>query len=201
MTDYVKKIRTEKGDLQIDYEALGNLPKSDATLTKSGSFADAKAVGDKITQLNNESLKTTLELTEMQTNIGVIELNVSRVRTSVTDLETKVSEAGYVTETQLTEKGYVTETQLGEKGYVTGSDLLQQEYVTKTDLTENLVASDTTPGVIKPGDGLSVSSDGTLSVDPHEHFFEELSNVYVVDAAPDTSTLVDGDWYLVKVEE
>lgn len=50
MANYIKKIRTDIGDLQIDYEALVNLPKSDTTLSKSGKFADAKVVGDKINE-------------------------------------------------------------------------------------------------------------------------------------------------------
>lgn len=50
MANYIKKIRTDIGDLQIDYEALANLPKSDTTLSKSGKFADAKVVGDKINE-------------------------------------------------------------------------------------------------------------------------------------------------------
>ena len=52
MADYIKRIRTENGDLQIDYTALGNLPVADTTLSKSGSFADAKSVGDKIKSIN-----------------------------------------------------------------------------------------------------------------------------------------------------
>ena len=48
MSQYVTKIRTESGDLQIDYNALANLPKSDDSLTQSGRFADAKATGDTI---------------------------------------------------------------------------------------------------------------------------------------------------------
>ena len=48
MADYVKRIRTEAGDLQIDYESLANLPVSDTTLTQSGKFADAQATGERI---------------------------------------------------------------------------------------------------------------------------------------------------------
>lgn len=54
MADYITRIRTESGDLPVDYNALANLPQSDATLTKSGRFADAKAVGDKINYINSE---------------------------------------------------------------------------------------------------------------------------------------------------
>ena len=52
MAQYVTKIRTEDGDLPVDYNSLANLPQSDATLTKSGSFADAKAAGDKINKVS-----------------------------------------------------------------------------------------------------------------------------------------------------
>lgn len=48
MSEYITQISTEKGPKQIDFNALGNLPKFDATLTESGAFADAKSVGDKI---------------------------------------------------------------------------------------------------------------------------------------------------------
>ena len=49
----IKAIRTQAGDLRIDYTALANAPTTDATLSQSGSFADAKAVGDKINNINN----------------------------------------------------------------------------------------------------------------------------------------------------
>lgn len=55
MAEYVTKIRTESGDKQIDYNALANLPQTDATLTKSGAFADAKAVGDAINAVIGET--------------------------------------------------------------------------------------------------------------------------------------------------
>lgn len=63
MADYITKIRTEKGDLQLDYDALANKPKSDSNLTKPGAFADAQAVGNKISELNTQikSIKNQLE--------------------------------------------------------------------------------------------------------------------------------------------
>lgn len=48
MSTYIKRIRTASGDLQIDYNALANLPTTDTALTTSGKAADAKAVGDKL---------------------------------------------------------------------------------------------------------------------------------------------------------
>lgn len=54
MAEYITKIRTEGGDLPIDYNSLANLPSPDTTLTKSGGFADAKAVGDQIKNINSK---------------------------------------------------------------------------------------------------------------------------------------------------
>ena len=58
MANYIKKIRTDVGDLQIDYEALANLPKADETLSQSGKFADAKVVGDKIKDVTDRKAET-----------------------------------------------------------------------------------------------------------------------------------------------
>lgn len=52
MSNFIKKIRTQSGDVQIDYEALANRPTSDKTLTQEGSFADAKEVGDRLSSLS-----------------------------------------------------------------------------------------------------------------------------------------------------
>lgn len=59
----VTAIRTEKGDQRIDYNALANLPKPDTTLSQSGSFADAKAVGTKIEQ-TIQNFNTKIEETQ-----------------------------------------------------------------------------------------------------------------------------------------
>lgn len=70
MAQYITRMRTASGDLQIDYNELANLPNiqgvvqntlnnsnilqgTDSTLTKSGKAADAKAVGDALAGLNN----------------------------------------------------------------------------------------------------------------------------------------------------
>lgn len=50
----IKKIRTQSGDAQIDYESLANLPVSDKTLTQEGKAADAKEVGDRLGQLSDD---------------------------------------------------------------------------------------------------------------------------------------------------
>ena len=207
MADYIKKIRTENGDLQIDYEALANLPHADATLTKSGSFADAKETGSRIS-----SLRTELEAGMQYVN-NTVTTNLDKLQEDLAKLKDWVIGEEYVTETELAEKKYVTEDELNEnldeldaRGYVTETqletklnDLESRGYITESQLKENLLATSDTPGVVKPGDGLTVSDDGTLSVDSHSHILEDLTNVHVVDAMPET--VVNGQWYLIKVEE
>lgn len=57
MASFITAIRTTEGNLPFDYNSLANLPKTDSKLTTPGAFADAQAVGNKIsgiqTQINN----------------------------------------------------------------------------------------------------------------------------------------------------
>ena len=51
MADYVKRIRTDDGDKQIDYEALANLPTIKTTIDETATdkeLASAKAVYEAI---------------------------------------------------------------------------------------------------------------------------------------------------------
>lgn len=50
----IKAIRTNEGDLPVDYRSLANKPSSDTTLTESGGFADSKTVGDQIKNINSK---------------------------------------------------------------------------------------------------------------------------------------------------
>lgn len=68
MPELIKRIRTDMGDAQIDYESLANLPLPDATLTKSGAFADAAAVGVRINSIKDTDLKNIKEsISELKT--------------------------------------------------------------------------------------------------------------------------------------
>lgn len=194
---YVTKVRTKNGDKQIDYTALANLPEPDATLTKAGSFADSKAVGD---ALNKKANSTDLATLEGDLSADIINVQNSISSFQLTYVTSKgLEEKGYITEDQLKEQKYVTESALEDQGYITEAQLNDKGYVTQTQLTTNLVATVDTPGVVKPGDGLEVS-DGTLSVKKHP--LEDLSNIHVcADGMPDLSTIIDNHWYLVKVEE
>jgi hypothetical protein len=62
----IKLIRTEIGDLRVDYNALANLPTSDTTLKVSGGFADAKTVGTEITSLKNKITELQNKIAELQ---------------------------------------------------------------------------------------------------------------------------------------
>lgn len=56
MSNLIKRIKTDQGPLQIDYNALANLPTIpviDETFAVSGQAADAKAVGDALDNMNN----------------------------------------------------------------------------------------------------------------------------------------------------
>lgn len=74
MSDYIKGIKVGAETKQYDYNALGNTPnlvEVDNTLSVSGKAADAKVVGNKITELNetiNEINQTNTDLTNSSAN-------------------------------------------------------------------------------------------------------------------------------------
>ena len=68
MADYIKRIRTQSGDKQIDYASLANLPVSDPTLLVSGAFADAAAVGEALKK--KVAMPTTADGTVVNGNAG-----------------------------------------------------------------------------------------------------------------------------------
>ena len=69
MAKYVTKVRTESGDLQIDYNALANLPETDKTLTKADEFADAKVTGDRLNQLDEDLNQLNEDLKELDETV------------------------------------------------------------------------------------------------------------------------------------
>ena len=74
MADYVTKIRTRDGDKKIDYNALANLPdipSVDESLLNQGDAADAKATGDAITELKNETSELKEDISNLQ-DLGLI---------------------------------------------------------------------------------------------------------------------------------
>ena len=59
MAEFITKISTADGPLQIDYKSLANLPQADKNLKTEGAFADAKVVGDKISAINSIKINGT----------------------------------------------------------------------------------------------------------------------------------------------
>ncbi|MBQ2883692.1 MAG: hypothetical protein IJE43_07985 [Alphaproteobacteria bacterium] len=97
MAQYVTKIRTESGDLPVDYASLANLPQSDATLTQSGAFADAKATGDAINQVKDSAK----QLDENKADKTSIPTKVSELENDAQYLASVPDE--YVTDSELTD--------------------------------------------------------------------------------------------------
>lgn len=54
MAGGILKIRTDKGDVPIEYSGIAGIPVSDKTLSVDGDFADAKTVGDKFKAVNTD---------------------------------------------------------------------------------------------------------------------------------------------------
>ena len=69
----IKRIRTQQGDLQIDYEAIAGHPDFDSTLDgskdNSGKIADAYAVGRRLKDLNDQI--STLSSNTVRTNTKI----------------------------------------------------------------------------------------------------------------------------------
>lgn len=135
MADYIKKIRTEKGDLQIDYESLANLPQFDADWKAANNLADATVVNNKIKGVEDKVNAANTEINKLSDGLDQLEATVGALGGDLGDL--------------------------GSQGFITGSavDSKLANYVKNTDY-----ASTSSYGVVKVGSGLSASS-GVVSVD------------------------------------
>lgn len=97
--ELVKRIRTISGDAQIDYLALANLPTSDSTLTKSGSFADAAVVGSKFTTIEKE-------IEDMPSILDETNKEIEKLKTAVSDLQyVPVSITSFTNDKNIVEMG------------------------------------------------------------------------------------------------
>lgn len=99
MDQYVTRIRTESGDLQIDYNSLANLPhilKLDKTLSVSGEAADSQIVGSALSQkastnyvdeqvgiIGDQFNNIDNQLDEIDDQIGVINKQISDINTQI----------------------------------------------------------------------------------------------------------------------
>lgn len=115
MAQYITKIRTESGDLQIDYNALANLPTTDTTLTTANKAADAQATGEQITLLDDAISRLDEEKASSLSDLGITvtadEINyidgvTSNIQTQFNELNTEIGEIDSTTsniQTQLNE--------------------------------------------------------------------------------------------------
>ena len=100
MPQHITRIRTESGDLQIDYNALANLPQLlelDDTLSKAGDAADAKAVGD---LLDTKEDKTSIDKKfndinkEIDDALASVNDKLSDINEDITDINNRIKLQG-----------------------------------------------------------------------------------------------------------
>ncbi|MBQ8570252.1 MAG: hypothetical protein IJ444_01940 [Kiritimatiellae bacterium] len=176
------------------------MPQSDTSLSKSGSFADAAAVGTKVRGLE-------ADIQEVSTSVTETSSKVDQLSESLENLGADVEGKGYVTEAQLQEKGYVTEESLVESDYVTTTALAELGYVTDTELDEKayITVNDipvatvdsynatATIGIVKPYPyNFDIDSSGYLVP---RMTLNGLSDVIVTSTTP--ASPIDGFWYIM----
>ena len=83
MANIIQRVKTTSGNALIDYRELENKPVSDASLTISGGFADAKTVGNRLSPLEEV-------LTDQTTN----QITTTNIVKRVNNLETVTSATG-----------------------------------------------------------------------------------------------------------
>lgn len=94
----VTGVRTKHGISPIDYNALENkpnLPQRDTTLTKSESFADAKAVGDKISEVSASVTAVENNLANVSKNVETLSDSVANIAESLTPDAIGAAPSGY----------------------------------------------------------------------------------------------------------
>ena len=93
MATYIQGIQTSVGVVKYDYNALGNLPESDMTLTKQGAFADALVVGRKFTQLGADVDKLKESMTAVQQAVSDLKASDASTATAIEQINTSLLEA------------------------------------------------------------------------------------------------------------
>ena len=100
MDNLIKKIRTDAGDLQIDYESLANLPDLSVYATKK-SVDDAKAlitkVENEMSTLDDAAVKSIANIQpDSNGNVVITPENIGALNTNKIANNLTTTESGYV---------------------------------------------------------------------------------------------------------
>jgi hypothetical protein len=182
----ITAIRTEEGDLKIDYQSLANKPQFDSNWKAANNLADATVVNNKIANAESKINKNTTDISKLAGDLDQLEATVGALGGDIGDLGNQ----GFITGSAVDSKlaNYVKKTDQASKSsygvvkvgtglnvsngvisvsvdssgedYVTEQELAQKQYLTASTLP---IASKYAAGIVKIGDGLSISS-GVLSM-------------------------------------
>lgn len=175
MAQLITRIRTESGDLQIDYDALANLPQSDKTLSKDGGFADAKATSEAIKNAT-VGIDGTLENQGQAADAKAVGTKFNTIENAITEINSAVSTAQGTADNALSKTGgdMSGNINMGEKNITNlaaptnDNDAVNKKYVDEKYFSETVtLTASKWVGSVAPYTQV-VSLDGILDTDnPH----------------------------------
>lgn len=170
MAKYITRIRTEESDMQIDYWALARLPIIDDTLTLSGEIAEAKTVGDKFNEVNQDVDLLTVNFNKKLKDLDTkLDNNVNLVNEK---LDKKLDKSGGKMENPIDMGGFAI-TNVGDptedgdaanKAYVDNNIMLMDSLKAETDVYLGTFLKDEWVGDGPPYTQ-SITVEGILSSD------------------------------------
>lgn len=196
MAEYITRIKTENGPMQIDYNALANLPKSDSTLSQSGKFADAKMTGDKIKDINEKLNGVDVGIQGINTDIEGINTDIKNLNEELKIMEQHThnvatsSTAGLMSAEDKEKLDNISEYELPTADFSTLGGVTTTSDVTSTD---GLTACPIIEGVPY----YEYSTLESLGVTATVEEINKLSGLPTVAEKTKTTQLVltQGDWY------
>lgn len=164
----ITAIRTEEGDLKIDYQSLANKPQFDSNWKAENNLADATVVNNKIASAESKINKNTTDISKLAGDLDQLEATVGALGGDLGDL--------------------------GNQGFITGSavDSKLANYVKKTDQ-----ASTSSYGVVKVGSGLNVSN-GVISVSVDSSGEDYVTETELANKRYVTETMLANQKYLTE---
>lgn len=158
MANIIQRVKTTSGNALIDYRELENKPVSDASLTISGGFADAKAVGNRLSPL--EEVLTDQTTKQITTTNIVKRVNNLETVTSATgngqgkqlaDLKNIIDKNNFSASSNITNRLSSVEKTVGQ----TASTVTDWSLATNTGWYENSNASAVKNGPLSDASGYS----------------------------------------------